>query len=433
MPAAMTSAPMPSPGMEAILYDFIEVMGVEKPGASYRAAFLGVALLLASCGGDGGGGSDDPPPPSPPPQLSVVRVFPALSFTQPVAVLQAPGDATRWFVVEQAGRVRVFANQPQVAMFDTFVDITARVAPGSEMGLLGMAFHPDFPANPRVYLSYTNETVGRVSRISEFRLAVGGNLDPASERILLTINQPEPNHNGGQITFGPDRYLYIGMGDGGGGDDMHGGIGNGQLTTTLLGKMLRIDVSPTMGYAIPPDNPFVGNPANPQCGAGGTGAMPCPEIYAIGFRNPWRWSFDRATGALWVGDVGQSALEEIDRVTLGGNYGWRCFEGTLAKGLPCGIAQNFTAPVAEYGRTVGQSVTGGYVYRGSAIPGLSGRYVFGDFVAGRLFHIPGDAQPTLQIAGGDATGFNISSFGEDVVGELYVVNYAGSIYRLTAN
>jgi glucose/arabinose dehydrogenase len=191
--------------------------------------------------------------------LDVERVFPNLSFTQPVAMLQAPGDALRWFVVEQGGRVRVFDNDAGAPSFSTFVDITGRVASGGEMGLLGMAFHPDFPMDPRVYLSYINATAGRVSRISEFTSADDGlTLDPNSERILLVIGQPEANHNGGHLAFGPDGYLYIGMGDGGGGNDQHGAIGNGQLMTTLLGKMLRIDVNGAAPYAIPAGNPFAG-------------------------------------------------------------------------------------------------------------------------------------------------------------------------------
>ena len=344
-------------------------------------------------------------------------------------MLQAPGDATRWFVVEQGGTVRVFANNAQVASATTFIDISARVVSGGELGLLGMAFHPNFPANPRVYLNYTNQDAGLVSRISEFRLGAGGNLDPASERILLRINQPETNHNGGHIAFGPDGFLYIGMGDGGGANDQHGVIGNAQLTTTLLGKMLRIDVSPVSGYAIPPGNPFAGNPT---CGTNGTGGLPCAEVFASGFRNPWRWSFDRATGTLWLGDVGQGALEEIDRVTLGGNYGWRCFEGTRATGLACGSPAAVVFPVAEYGRSEGTTVTGGYVYRGSTIAALVGRYVFADFGSGRLWNIAGDAQPTLRMTGGLATGLNISSFAEDLAGELYVVDYNGGLYRIAA-
>ena len=393
--------------------------------ASYLGAILVIALSLHGCGG----GSDDVPLPT----LGVQRVFPGLNFTAPVAMLQAPGDSSRWFVVEQAGRVLVFNNDPAVSAFDPFVDIHARVASGGEMGLLGMAFHPGFPLNPRVYLSYTNETSGRVSRISEFTLGMGGNLDPGSERILLVIDQPatETNHKGGNIAFGPDEFLYVGLGDGGGGNDQHPPIGNGQRMTTLLGKMLRIDVTPSSGYGIPLDNPFP--TTNPQCGVNGTGALNCPEIYASGLRNPWRWSFDRQTGELWLGDVGQGMLEEIDRVTLGGNYGWVCFEGTFKTIFPCGSEQNLQPPVAEYGRSVGTAVTGGYVYRGTAIPTLFGRYVFGDFTSGRIWHIAGDTQPTVRVTDGFDSGLNISSFGEGNDGELYLVHYGGQLYRLTGS
>jgi glucose/arabinose dehydrogenase len=197
--------------------------------------------------------------------LSMEPVFSSLTFATPVAMLQAPGDNTRWFVVEQAGSVQVFENDPTVSSFDLFADIAGRVASGGEMGLLGMAFHPGFPGDPRVYLNYTNTTADRVSRISEFRSNDDGTLlDPSSERILLVIGQPEANHNGGNLAFGPDGYLYIGMGDGGGANDMHGATGNGQLMTTLLGKMLRIDVNAAPPYGIPAGNPFAGNPL---CGA----------------------------------------------------------------------------------------------------------------------------------------------------------------------
>jgi glucose/arabinose dehydrogenase len=269
-------------------------------------AALGCTLLYAGC--DHGSGGAPPPVEAARPILSVARVFPNLSFTAPVALLQAPNDASRWFVVEQAGRVMVFNNNPAATIATPFININdGRVTSGGEMGLLGMAFHPAFPLNPRVYLSYTNDTSGRVSRISEFTSTDGGlTLNPNPERILLVINQPETNHKGGNIAFGPDGYLYAGMGDGGGGNDQHGAIGNAQLMTTLLGKMLRIDVSLAMGYGIPVGNPFAGNPL---CATNGSGAQNCPEIYASGLRNPWRWSFDRQTGQLWVGVVGQSARE----------------------------------------------------------------------------------------------------------------------------
>lgn len=403
-------------------------------------AATAAALTLAACGGSGGGGQPVTPPTTP--LFNLQPVFASLSFNQPVAMLQAPGDATRWFVVEQAGRVRVFENNPVVTVTTTFVDITDRVLDGGEQGLLGMAFHPGFPLlDPRVYLSYTHSdaSLGLVSRISEFTTPDAGlTLNPNSEQVLLTIRQPESNHNGGGIAFGPDGFLYIGMGDGGGGNDEHGAIGNAQLLTTLLGKMLRIDISGSTGsflYRIPTGaagNPFAGNAL---CGADGTGMAECPEIYAWGFRNPWRWSFDRQTGALWVGDVGQSAIEEVSRVERGGNYGWRCFEGTRNTGLACGSLPNRLPPVAEYGRSAGTTVTGGYVYRGQAIAALRGRYVLGDFGSGRIWSIAGDTQPTLTITsnGSRESGLSIASFGEGNDGELYAIHYGGTLHRLVSN
>ena len=257
-------------------------------------------------------------------------------------------------------------------------------------------------------------------------------VDPDSEVILLTVPQPATNHNGGNIVFGPDGYLYIGLGDGGGGGDPWGPIGNGQDLRTLLGKILRIDVDGTTGsvrYRIPAGNPYAGNPL----WDGGTCADECPEIYAYGFRNPWRWSFDRVGGELWVGDVGQDTLEEVDRVVAGGNYGWRCFEGTNAFNANCGPnAASSIPPIAQYGRTAGQSITGGYVYRGTAIAGLVGRYVFADFVTGRIWHIARDTTPTLtvQAADGFSSGLSIASFAEDIDGELYIAAYGGTLYRL---
>jgi glucose/arabinose dehydrogenase len=353
-------------------------------------------------------------------------------------MLQAPGDRSRWFVVEQAGEVRVFENNPVVTTGSSFVDIRARVASGDELGLLGMAFHPNFPVNPRVYLSYTHVDagLGLVSRISEFTTPDAGlTLDPNSEQVLITIEQPESNHNGGGIVFGKDGLLYIGMGDGGGANDQHGTIGNAQLLTTLLGKMLRIDIAAGangMLYRIPADNPFA---ANTPCGTTGVGLQNCPEIYAWGFRNPWRWSFDRQTGDLWAGDVGQSALEEVDRVVLGGNYGWRCFEGTRNTGFDCGSPPSTSPPIAEYGRGVGTTVTGGYVYNGTAIADLAGRYVFGDFGSGRIWSIPADTAPTLTMMTSESVESNlsISSFAEDNDGELYVVHYGGTLHRIVAN
>lgn len=394
---------------------------------------LSGTLLLCACGGgNSGGGTSAPPPTSV--TIGIEPAFVGLSFSGPVAMLQAPGDSTRWFIVEQAGRVRVFDNDAMVTTSSTFIDISSRVTFAGETGLLGMEFHPDFPTDPRAYLfySHTDVSAGLVSRLAEYSTSDGGRtLDPASERILLTIGKPEGNHNGGGIAFGPDGYLYLGIGDGGGGNDQHGAIGNAQLLTTLLGKMLRIDIAAGAGgfdYRIPAGNPFA---ANPPCGANGSGTLNCPEIFAWGFRNPWRWSFDRQTGELWVGDVGQSAREEVDRVALGGNYGWRCFEGTRNTGLACGSPANLQAPVVDYGRTVGTTVTGGYVYRGSAYPTLGGRYIFGDFGSGRIWNIPNTTAPTLEATSGLDTGLNMSSFGEANNGELYIVSYDGRLFHIT--
>jgi glucose/arabinose dehydrogenase len=263
----------------------------------------------------------------------------------PVSLQQAPGDSSRWFVVEQGGRVMTFANQANVATASAFVDISARLESGGEEGLLGLAFHPQYPTNPRVYLSYTARANTLVSRISEFQSTDGGaTLNASTERVLLTVRQPEANHNGGNIAFGPDGFLYIGLGDGGSGGDPHGSIGNGQNLQALLGKLLRIDVNATSGgfnYAVPASNP---HSANAFCGANGTGSQSCPEIYAYGFRNPWRWSFDRQSGELWLADVGQALWEEVDRVTLGGNFGWRCREGAHAYNSACGPATSLIDP-----------------------------------------------------------------------------------------
>jgi uncharacterized repeat protein (TIGR03806 family) len=365
--------------------------------------------------------------------LAVTRVFPSLAFSAPVAMMQAPGNGARWYVVQQNGVVRMFDNVPTVTTATNFVDISGRVDSGGERGLLGMAFHPNFPTDRRVFLSYTTTVPGSLtSRISSFQLA-GDNttLNASSEQVLLTVVQPESNHNGGNIAFGPDGYLYIGFGDGGGANDQHGSIGNSQNLRTVLGKMLRIDVGgpAATSYAIPSTNPFA--QTGGSCQAGTTADVDgCQEIYALGLRNPWRWSFDRGTGDLWVGDVGQGAREEIDRVVSGGNYGWRCREGTLTTANSCtGVAGPFLAPIAEYDNpNVGFSVTGGYVYRGTAVPSLIGRYVFGDYGSGLIWNIPATSSPTVVVTsaqGLSSGGLGIVSFGEAVDGELYVVDING--------
>lgn len=386
-------------------------------------------LWLGACGG---GDSGSPPPSNSGITLAVMRVNPALTFIRPVGALQAPGDSSRWFVIEQAGRVRVFANQASTSVMTDFLDVRGRVTSGGETGLLGMAFHPRFPVDPRVYISYTAvENAQLVSRLAEYRTRDGGlTMDPASEVILLRVTQPESNHNGGNVLFGPDGFLYMGLGDGGGAGDAHGTIGNGQDSNTLLGKLLRIDVdSGVTPYSIPAGNP---NAGNALCGAGGAGAAPCAEIYALGLRNPWRFSFDRSGGALWIGDVGQDAWEEVDRISAPANLGWRCREGAHAFNSNCGPGTGLTDPVAEYGHKSDESITGGFVYRGSQYPAILGQYVCGDYVSGRLFHFDAaiGTGSTLEITSGDASGLAPTAFAEEVDGELYVVDYNGGLYRL---
>ncbi|HEY5807989.1 MAG TPA: PQQ-dependent sugar dehydrogenase [Povalibacter sp.] len=359
-----------------------------------------------------------------------VQPFTSLSFDASVALLQAPGDDTRWYVVEQDGTIKTFQGANATAT-TTYGSVT--VTSGGEMGLLGMAFHPNFPTDSRVFLSYTRRiSGGLVSRISSFANSSRTALGP-TETVLLTLNQPQDNHNGGNIAFGKDGLLYIGFGDGGGGGDDHGSTGNGQLLTTMLGKMLRIDVGAQSAttYAIPGDNPFA---SNAKCTATTPNAASCPEIYAWGLRNPWRWSFDRSNGDLWAGDVGQGAWEEVNTVARGGNYGWRCREGAheYSAGTPgCNTAASID-PVTEYDHSLGTAITGGYVYRGPQTTPLKGRYIFGDSGTGRLWAwIPENAttasprKPT-QLAD---TDLSIVSFGEGNDGELYVVNY-NSLHKI---
>jgi uncharacterized repeat protein (TIGR03806 family) len=368
--------------------------------------------------------------------VAQTRVFPNLSFTSPILMLQAPGNSAQWYVVQQNGVIRRFDNVNNTTTVTTFADLQDRVNDNfGEAGLLGMAFDPAFATNGRVYLSYTANpaAAGSVlqSRISRFTVS-GGVLNPASEQILLTIAQPFDNHNGGNIAFGPDGLLYGAFGDGGSGGDPQN---NAQNRSTLLGKLVRIDVSGTGAYTIPADNPYAGSA---RCNAGtATGGALCPEIYAYGLRNPWRFSFDRSasTPDIWLADVGQGAWEEVNRIERGGNYGWRFREGrhcfnpstncpTTANGAP------LIDPVAEYSHSLGVSVTGGYVYRGTAISSLVGRYVFGDFGSGRVFALIPNASSQLQVVEILASGRSISSFGQGNDGELYIVDYSGGLYKL---
>lgn len=366
-------------------------------------------------------------PVSPVVTAQLVRVFPALAFDRPVLAVQAPGDSSRWFIVEQSGLVLAFENQAAVAASSPFLDIRSRIDSRTETGLLGLAFDPAFAVNGRVFVHYTRISGGLQSVLAVYSSTDGGaTLDPSTERILLTVDQPFANQNGGHLAFGRDGMLYMSLGDGGSAGDP---LNNAQNTHNLLGKILRLDVGSGTDYTIPATNRYAGNP---RCAAG-AGASSCPEIFAFGLRNPWRFSFDSATGVLWAGDVGQDSWEEIDRVVNGGNYGWRIREGRHCYDQTSGCptvngGDSLIEPQVAYGRDVGSSVTGGYVYRGRAIAALTGRYLFGDFVSGRiLVYTPETWAPPQELLD---TPLSISSFAEDQDGEIYVVDYAGGLYRL---
>ena len=378
-----------------------------------------------------------PPPPPPVVTLATQHVYTALAFTAAHSMLRVPHDTSRWVVVQQNGSVVSFEDNPAVTTTNNVLDIRDRVVFRNVHGLLGLAFHPNYPTDTRAWAAYTHETSPGVIvlRVSEFVTADNGvTLNPASEQIIFEMAQPGGHNNGGHVLFGPDGLLYLGMGDGGNDDSATGVVGNGQLTNNLLGKILRLDVSGSTGtrrYRIPADNPFA---ANPLCNVDGTGAADCPEIFAWGFRNPWRWTFDRVNGQLWLGDVGSHTREEVDLVVRGGNYGWRCKEGTLDTSLMCGTPTTpLIPPVAEYEHPVGQAVTGGFVYHGTAIPALVGQYVFADYSSEFIWHIPTSTAPTLRVTAADGwdSNLNIASFAEDADGELYAVDVRTSgIYKL---
>ncbi|HYC58880.1 MAG TPA: PQQ-dependent sugar dehydrogenase [Thermoanaerobaculia bacterium] len=326
----------------------------------------------------------------------------------------------RLFITQQFGLVRIYDGTRLLP--DPFLDVRHLVTSNGEQGLLSIAFHPDYAANGLFYVNYTNLAGHTV--IARYSVSPQNpNRANASSAVpILTINQPFANHNGGQLQFGKDGYLYIGMGDGGSGGDPDN---RAQNLGDLLGKMLRIDVNSGSPYAIPPSNPFVGQ----------TGAR--PEIWSLGLRNPWRFSFDRFTGDLWTADVGQGQWEEINfqpATSIGGeNYGWRRMEGThcFNPSTNCNTG-NLVLPVIEYNHNVGCSVTGGYVYRGSRYPRLNGTYLYGDFCSGRIWGGTRNANGTVTVRDLLDAPFNISTFGEDANGEVYVGDYGnGILYRIT--
>jgi len=342
----------------------------------------------------------------------------AEGFELPVFLTHA--RSAQLFVVEKRGYIQVLSRDGKTR--EKFLDISDRVgSTRNEQGLLGLAFHPQFAENGRFFVDYTDRRGDTI--VSQFLVPAGAKrADPQSEQVLLRIPQPAANHNGGMIAFGPDGALYIGTGDGGAANDR---FRNGQNPNSLLGKLLRIRVGGATPYAIPPDNPFVGQ------------SDTRPEIWALGLRNPWRFSFDRATGDLFIADVGQNKFEEIDwqpANSVGGeNYGWPIMEGLHCFQRPDCTPAGLTLPVVEYDHTLGCSVTGGYVYRGQRFPSLTGAYFYADYCSGTVWALWRDAAGQWKHREVLRTKLRISSFGEDVTGELYILDLAGGgIYRLAA-
>jgi len=383
------------------------------------------------------------------PNLSLELV--AGGLTRPLYVTQAPGDDTRLFIMEKGGAVRVLVNgELQQAPFINVSSLLTDSGAQGEQGLLGMAFHPDYATNGLFYLHFsglTGQGTARDTVVAEFKVTDDRSVaDLASQRTVLGIVQPEANHNGGQLAFGPDKMLYLGFGDGGGRNDQHGNPGNGQSLNTLLAKILRIDPlgrGVNNAYSVP-----AGNLSEVM------GQQALPEIWAYGVRNPWRFSFDACSGDLYVGDVGQDTLEEIDflpaaadrTIPAGSNFGWRLMEGPNCRPQDANCNAQTQAqlalkqPVDSYGRTVGQSVTGGYVYRGSNVPGLRGNYIYADYASARFFRFRienGQAADRVEITDQmrPATGNidNIASFGTDNAGEMYIAAFTpGAVYRVAA-
>ncbi|MBW6467653.1 MAG: PQQ-dependent sugar dehydrogenase [Coriobacteriia bacterium] len=410
-----------------------------------RRVLTGMAVVVASALVAGCAGGADPvvvdrePQPLPSEATTTPESAPDLAglkiefepvadgFSQPLLVVDANDGSGRLFVAEKGGLLKVVSDG-KIAP-EPYLDLSDSVSTESERGLLGVAFPRDFAEHGRFYVSYTDP--GGASVISRFR-EDGPIVDRESESVLLRVTQPYANHNGGHIVFGPDGYLYTSLGDGGSGGDP---MGNGQDLFTPLGAMLRLDVGEAPGrstetdgngYTIPADNPFA------------DGEEGLPEIWSYGLRNPWRFSFDRETGDLWIGDVGQNAVEEINfqpASSRGGeNWGWNLFEGTSAypEGRTVTEDQNdFAWPIVEYRHPIGRSVTGGYVYRGSEFPQMVGVYLYGDYVTGRVWGLVRSASGTenRELA---ETGMQVVSFGEDSEGELYLVDFRGALYRIVA-
>jgi glucose/arabinose dehydrogenase len=388
---------------------------------SLKKCMTGVAILsLMACNQSGNKDSSNSPLPAGAVSYEITEAFGGLKFNNPVELVNAGDGSNRLFVVEQSGRIYHFLATQSSPSSTAFLDIRSKVRSGGELGLLGLAFHPDFESNGYFYVNYTRPSPLE-SVIARYNVSnpVTGVADPESETILLTYAQPYSNHNGGSIHFGPDGYLYIATGDGGSGGDPQN---NAQDKSSLLGKILRIDVnSTTKGqYGIPADNPFIGQGSVRE------------EIYAFGLRNPWRMSFDPVTGKLWTGDVGQNAWEEIDIITKGGNYGWRLKEGDHCYKPSSNCSEpGLIDPVWEYSQSNGgRSITGGYVYRGKKLPELVGKYIYGDYASGNIWalEVGGAAKNTLL----SGKGSSLSTFGVDEQNELYFCSLSsGKLYMLS--
>lgn len=344
----------------------------------------------------------------------------ASGLSQPVFAAAPPGDVARLFVVEKTGAIRVLRNDSLLPT--PAIDISGLVSTGSEQGLLSLAFHPDYATNAYVFLAYT-DTLG-ASKVVRYQASGAETINPATGFTVLSVPQPYSNHNGGLVAFGPDGMLYVGLGDGGDGGDP---LGHGQNRGTLLGAILRLDVDGGTPYAIPSDNPFVG-----QAGVR-------EEIWAYGLRNPWRFSFDRSTGDLYVGDVGQSAREEIDvqpSASVGGeNYGWNVMEGSICYNAATCSTAGLTLPIAEYPHSAGCSVTGGYVYRGTDVPALEGQYLYADYCQGWVRSFTYFGGQAIEAAEWPelSPGTSVTSFAEDARGELYVMTLGGVLFRIVPN
>ncbi len=397
-----------------------------------QESFLMLVLLVSMVGCQPTDTSNNPNPgaaapeteqaPSGDVKVTLTEAYPQLSFRQPLEFCQAGDNSDRVFVVEKGGRILVFPNDPQVQTARVFLDLTGLVDSGaSEKGLLGLAFHPQYQSNGFFYVNYTDRNSTVIARYQADPANPDQGLTDSGETVL-SFSQPYANHNGGHLAFGDDGYLYIATGDGGSAGDPQN---NAQDPRSFLGKILRIDVdhpSADRPYGIPADNPFLGNTQGAR-----------EEIYAYGLRNPWKFSFDQERDRLWAADVGQNKVEEIDLIEKGANYGWNRMEGSLCYPEPANCNQEgLVPPVWEYQHPLGNSVTGGYVYYGEQITALKGAYVYGDFASGMIWalwlddNLKADNRILLD------TGLQISSFGVDQQQELYVIDYQGKLYKLTA-